>query len=133
VSDAPSRPAVGARGARRWGPLLAWTAAILVVTSWPDPNVPDVRHGDKLVHALIYGVLAFLAWRAAFPSGRWPGAAAALALLAAVAAFGWLDEWHQQFIPGRAQSTADWQADTAGAAIGAAAAYLGRRRAHSLS
>lgn len=134
MSDAPSRPADGAERARRWGPLLAWTTALLVATSWPNPNVPEVRNGDKLVHALIYGVLGFLAWRAAFwPTGRARSARGALALVAALSAFGWADEWHQQFIPGRSQSTADWQADTFGAALGAAAAFLGRRRAHTPS
>ena len=131
MTDAPSRPAAGASRVRRWGPLLAWATLLLVATSWPNPSVPDVQGGDKAVHATLYAVLAFLAARAVL----WPEAArplptaATLALLvAAVSAFGWVDEWHQQFIPGRSRSVADWQADTAGAAIGVVAATLLRRR-----
>jgi VanZ family protein len=133
VSDAPSRPADGAERARRWGPLLAWTTALLVATSWPNPNVPDVQNGDKVVHLAIYGVLAFLAWRAVFWTERAPSTLRALALVVAVSAFGWADEWHQQFIPGRGRSVADWYADTAGGVGGTLAALIGRRRAHSLS
>jgi len=132
VSDAPSRPADGASRARRWGPLLAWTTTLLVATSWPNPNVPDVRDGDKVVHVLIYAVLAFLAVRAFFPARR-PSALALLAIVVGVAAFGWADEWHQQFIPGRAQSVADWYADSTGAVGGTLAALAGRRRAKSFS
>lgn len=83
-----------------------------------------MQGGDKVTHAVLYGVLAFLAQRA----GRRDGLVASIALVAAVSAFGWADEWHQQFIPGRTRSAADWQADTAGAAAGVAASLLLRRR-----
>jgi len=108
---------------------VGWASLLLAATSWPNPSVPDVQGGDKAVHATLYAVLAFLGHRAA----RREGLAASLALVAAVSAFGWADEWHQQFIPGRTRSTADWQADTAGAAAGVAAALLLRRRPLRLS
>ncbi len=100
---------------------------LLVATSWPRPDVPDVPHGDKAVHALLYGVLAFVAWRAWF----WPGVRSvtrthAVVLVAVVSAFGWADEWHQRFIPGRSSDTADWQADSVGALAGAAIAAFMR-------
>jgi len=121
VTDAPSRPGGSASGARRWGPLAVWVTVLLVATSWPSPRLPDVQGGDKVVHALLYGVLAFLAWRAATPPGA-IGSTGRLGrivlVLAAASAFGWADEWHQQFIPGRSRDTADWQADTAGALLG---------------
>jgi VanZ family protein len=124
VTDAPPRPAAGAERARRWGPLAAWASLLLLATSWPNPSVPDVQGGDKVTHTVLYGVLAYLAQRA----GRRNGLVASLALVGAVSAFGWADEWHQQFIPGRTRSVADWQADTAGAAAGVAASLLLRRR-----
>ena len=133
MSDAPGRPADGASRARRWGPLLAWTTILLVATSWPNPNVPDVRDGDKVVHVLIYAVLAFLAVRAWWPAPRRPHPIAVVGLVLGVAAFGWADEWHQQFIPGRGRSTADWYADTVGAVVGTLAALIGRRRVPSFS
>jgi VanZ family protein len=108
---------------------VAWASLLLLATSWPNPHVPDVQGGDKVTHALLYGVLAFLAHRAA----RRDGLAAAFALVIAVSAFGWADEWHQQFIPGRSRSVADWQADTAGGAAGVAAAMLWRRRTPRLT
>ena len=36
----------------------------------------------------------------------------------AIAAFGAVDEWHQQFIPRRSMSLHDWFADSAGALLG---------------
>jgi VanZ family protein len=108
---------------------VAWASLLLLATSWPNPSVPDVRGGDKAVHATLYGVLAFLAHRA----GRRDGLVASLALVGAVSAFGWADEWHQQFIPGRTRSVADWQADTTGAAAGVAASLLLRRRTFRLT
>ena len=95
---------------------------LVLATSWPNPNVPDVRNGDKVVHALLYGILGFLAWRAVAPppdvSPRERMSRIAL-VVAAASAFGWADEWHQQFIPGRSRSAADWQVDTLGAMLGA--------------
>ncbi len=116
------------RGARaRWLPAAAWAATILVATSWPNPDVPAVGGGDKLVHAGLYAGLAWLVARASQAGHR----AASLAwVFAGVAAFGAADEWHQQFIPGRSTSAADWAADLTGAALGtAAAAAAAARRA----
>jgi VanZ family protein len=36
-----------------------------------------------------------------------------------IAAVGALDEWHQDFIPRRSMSFADWIADSSGAIVGA--------------
>ncbi len=115
------------RGARaRWLPAAAWAAVILAATSWPNPDVPAVGGGDKLVHAGMYAGLAWLVARA----GRAGQRAAPLAwVVAGVAAFGAADEWHQQFIPGRSASAADWAADLSGAALGTAAAAAAARRA----
>jgi VanZ family protein len=129
VSDTPSRPAADASRVRRWSPPLAWATALLVATSWPNPQVPDVRGGDKVVHALMYAGLSALAWRAAFPSGRLHARlVGTLAIVGAASAFGWVDEWHQQFIPGRSRDVADWQADTLGAGLGVLGVALTRRR-----
>jgi VanZ family protein len=96
---------------------------LVVLTSWPRPPVPDALRGsDKLVHATLYGVLAYLvadALRAA-PTTPARRAIQVLLTIAIVSAFGWADEWHQQFIPGRSRDTADWLADTVGAVAGAA-------------
>ena len=100
-----------------------WATMLLAATSWPDPHVPAVAHGDKLVHVALYAVLAWLAARADGlarpPRLGW--------IVAAVCTFAALDEWHQQFIPGRSMSTGDWVADSIGGAAGLLAVALLRR------
>jgi len=113
VSPASHRPAA------RWLVAGLWAAAILVATSWPNPHVPDVPSGDKVVHVALYAGLAWLVVRALGPATQ--GTRVALVVVA-VTAFAAADEWHQRFIPGRSTSTADWAADTGGATLGALAA-----------
>ena len=80
----------------------------------------------------MYAGLALCAWRAWSPAaGTAARFGAAFAIVATVSAFGWADEWHQQFIPGRSREAADWAADTAGAALGVATLALLRRRERS--
>jgi VanZ family protein len=74
----------------------------------------------------MYGVLGLLTLRAAAVAQRARGTA--VAALVAVALFGALDEWHQQFIPGRSQDTADWLADTLGGGTGILLAAVRPRR-----
>jgi len=98
----------------RWLPPAAWAALIVLGTSWPNPQVPQVGEGDKVVHAFFYGVLGWLVARAL----RTGAATRLLAAFAALVAFAALDEWHQGFIPGRSASVGDLAADAAGIAIG---------------
>ena len=112
---------------RRWAPAVLWAAVLLAATSIPNPHVPrELRDTDKLVHALLYGVLGWLTVRALRPAHR--GAWRLVVVLAGIVAFGWLDEWHQQFIPGRAQSDADWLADSVGSALAIITASARSRR-----
>lgn len=94
---------------------------MLVATSIPNPPVPSgVARFDKVVHFAMYAVLAgLLLWAT---RGSRPTALAVLATLLVVSAYGALDEWHQQFIPGRTMELGDWLADSFGALLGAAAA-----------
>jgi VanZ family protein len=86
-----------------------------------------VTNADKVGHLAMYGVLGWLTMWAALPQGAWRRAA--LVALVAISSFGALDEWHQQFVPGRSQDRSDWLADTVGAALGITlAAAMGRRR-----
>ncbi len=105
----------------RWGPSLAWGALILTATSLPGAlfrNAPVFPGADKGVHAMMYGILAFLAWRAVSASETKPSFLHAALVLVALAFFAAADEWHQQFVPGRSSEVADWMADMAGAAAG---------------
>lgn len=124
TAPAPDRSSAAGRF-RRWLPAAVWAAGLLTATSWPNPHVPDVPEGDKVVHLVMYAGLAWLVARAIPAAVR--GLRTYLLLLIAVSVFGAVDEWHQMFIPGRSASVSDWLADTTGAAIGALA-VLARRR-----
>ena len=106
--------------APRWLPPLLWAGVIVFATSVPTTLVPRrLAVFDKAIHFGIYAVLAALLTRAvlAGPSRlRW--ALAIVVCVAGVAAFGAVDEWHQQFIPGRSTEFADWVADSTGAVVG---------------
>jgi VanZ family protein len=122
----PSGRSDAAGRARRWWPPTLWATGLLVATSWPNPNVPNVRSGDKVVHMVMY---AGLAWLVARAEPGWVRRAAPLVLVAvAVSALGAVDEWHQQFIPGRSASAGDWLADSAGAVLALLAAALRHRQ-----
>lgn len=101
--------------ARRWLPFACWAALVLTLTSIPNPNVPTIPGGDKVAHAIMYGVLGALA-AYALHGVRRPILVHGMALLG-IALFAALDEWHQRFIPGRSADLADWMADVVGAAL----------------
>ena len=104
--------------ARRWLPPALWAALILVLTSMPAADAPGgIPHLDKAVHFLLYGGQGWLVARAL----RTRRPLSLLGALIGVAAFGALDEWHQQFFA-RDPEMLDWMADTLGASVGIAVA-----------
>ena len=113
---------------RQWGPPVLWAAFILLLTSIPGSDLPHVsflsfHSSDKVVHGTMYGIFAWLATRSLVRSGR-PLRQAVLIVLLGIALFAALDEWHQQFIPGRSMDVFDWLADISGATIGTLAAVM---------
>ncbi len=107
-----------------WLPTLVWIGVIIGVTLTPQggPDIPGIPHVDKLFHAgafFLLGALGFLSLRrtCSWNTGR----VVAVTLLWTVA-FGILDEWLQQFVPGRSQDALDALADAVGAASGTALA-----------
>jgi len=116
---------------RRWLPPVAWAAVIITATSMPSGVVPQgVGSYDKAAHFGMYAIFGYLLTRDGFGvAGRWWSAV--LAVIVA-SGFGAVDEWHQQYIPGRSTELADWHADTLGAIAGAFAyAIFRRRRPHT--
>ena len=106
-----------------WVAVGAYLATIFALSSMSAP-LPALtsRVSDKVLHAVEYGGLGLLLSAALRLSGRSPGRAAALGLLLA-SLYGASDELHQAFVPNRDCSGWDWLADTAGAALGALAAW----------
>jgi VanZ family protein len=103
---------------------------IIFLTSIPNPPIPrELAAGDKLVHFGMYFGFGFLLARAVLQ-----GSSPTFTILSTVVVgviIAALDEWHQQFIPGRSMDIADWRADGAGVALGvviAVAAHLAARR-----
>ena len=111
---------------RRWLPPLAWAGCILIATSIPGAHIPrvNVPNLDKVVHFVFYGVFAWLLLPALH--GR-RGQRIAM-VLAFIAVFAALDEFHQKFIPGRSMDVEDWVADMSGAATALVIAAVARRR-----
>ena len=98
--------------------LAAWVALTLTLTSIPNLNIgPNFPWEDKVAHFGFYGVAGFLfvLWRREIGKG----AAVAVAWAAIFAALlGAVDEFHQQWIPGRSMELLDWVMDFAGGTAG---------------
>jgi VanZ family protein len=108
-----------------WGPVVGYAGLIFYLSaqSHPEEQLPsflleDVN--DKVLHAVEYGILSLLCYRA-FRWAAGPAVARQALVLALVTAsvFGLTDEAHQLFVPFRESSWLDWLADTVGAVIGA--------------
>lgn len=109
---------------RSWWPPAAWAACILVATWIPGARLPHIvlpEGGDKAIHFAFFVVLAYLVQRAVGAQGS---ARAVPYVLLALATFGALDEYVQQFIPGRSMELLDWVADVSGAVVGVVIARL---------
>lgn len=98
-------------------------AVIFVLSSMPVvPGVDRLDVGDKVLHAIGYGVLAALVWRALDRRRSVWWRAGTTVLIAAV--YGLSDEVHQRFVPGRDCDLMDLAADAVGASIVAAVALV---------
>jgi VanZ family protein len=109
------------RLALAWAPAAAYMAIIWIVSSMEQPNFPvslfPLR--DKGVHATEYAVLAFLVAHACVHTfATYPLARVAVVAVMLTCLWGFLDEVHQAFVPGRSSDLLDLVADTIGALIG---------------
>ena len=98
--------------------LAGWVALTLTLTSIPNPEFgPSFPGADKVAHFGVYGVAGFLfvLWRREIGTGA---AAAVLGAAIFAALLGAVDEFHQQWIPGRSMELLDWASDLAGATAG---------------
>ena len=98
-----------------WAPPVLWMGFLFFLSGL------EIRTGlsfvglDKLVHVILYSVLgASFAWSRWRTGSKIPGSI----LVLVGATYGYLDEWHQSFVPGRFQSWGDGFADVTGLIIG---------------
>jgi hypothetical protein len=106
---------------RGWVWPIGLTAAIVVESSQSGVAVPGgIWQSDKIVHFLVFGLLATVTLRALRIES--PRSRAVVAVLLA-SLFGASDELHQFFTPGRSCDIFDWLADTLGAGL-AVSLYL---------
>jgi len=99
--------------------LAGWVLLILILTSVPNPDFgPSFPGSDKVAHFGFYGVSGFLCalWRR---EAGWGSGSSALCAALFVALLGAVDEFHQQWIPGRSMEMLDWVADFSGGTAGA--------------
>jgi len=99
---------------------VGWMALIFFLSSQPVPPIPFASLGaDKLLHTIVYAILAFLLFRSLFLDGvmTWKRV---LLVTALVTLYGVTDEFHQSFVPGRQVSGWDVLADGLGGAIATA-------------
>ncbi len=83
----------------------------LVATHWPRLQLSSEAPSDKVLHAITYGFLTLLVWRATWFARLWQ-LGGAVVLLASV------DEWTQSLPPFfRHTSWNDWTADLVGVAV----------------
>jgi VanZ family protein len=102
-------------------PFLGWALVIFVASSIPSSSFPDssIFEHDKLGHAGIFFVFAYLAERALAHQTRFPVLArySGWWTLSIALAYGVLDEFHQSFVPGRSPDIFDVLADVLGASL----------------
>ena len=103
--------------------------AMFLATHMPLPSgmaKPGIPGVDKLVHTAMYAGLAVLVLAAA-SIGRPVSLGMAVVLLLLIATYAAVDEWTQQFVPGRSSDPRDWVADVIGASLGAILFLVGRK------
>ena len=108
---------------RRFLPPLALMGLIFFLSAQPDLSSGLGEWdtiGRKIVHAVTYGILWFLWWRALGTEN--PAASIAITLLYAAS-----DEWHQSFVEGRHGTPVDVAIDAAGVTIAVLLATRGTR------
>lgn len=92
--------------------------AVWVNSSCPQPlaaNILEIQHSDKLLHFLLYGLIATAIYRMPILHDYFFTGMLIAILLTSL--FGAVDELHQYFVPGRSADYQDWLADTIGAII----------------
>ena len=99
----------------KWAPPVLWMGFLFFLSELQVQNNFWFSGIDKLIHSVLYGILGVcLAWSKLRTGSKIPG----YQLLLVGIVYGYLDEWHQSFVPGRFPSWGDGLADVLGLVIG---------------
>ncbi len=102
-------------------PAIIWAAIIFILSSLTAlPHfMPAIIGFDKLEHMAAFFVLCFLSWRGFFYQLRFPYLKEKALVIAFTFTiiYGYLDELHQLYVPGRLFDYFDLAADVAGAIL----------------
>lgn len=119
-----------------WTAFAAWAAAVWWLSSRSHPTADlhwPWQTPDKVAHGVTYAAGGCLAYAALVrrPEPQFQNGFRVSPFLAAVllcAVWGFTDEIHQGFVPGRSTDPADLAADVVGAALGAGVGTILMRR-----
>lgn len=113
-----------------WLPALSWAAFIFFLSARPANDLPkfDFPALDKIVHFVLFAVLALLLLLALRRSSGIRAWRAAMLAFALAALYGGSDEIHQLFTPSRSSDPMDFVADSAGASLAFVVTRLQRRQ-----
>jgi VanZ family protein len=120
-----------------WLSVVGWAGVIFYLSSMTGHEVEQALPmpiWDKALHFTAFATGAFLIAAALRLSAGWGWRVILPVTLVLVSLYGWSDEWHQQFTPGRsALDVGDWTADSLGGIGGslvccACSAWNARRR-----
>ena len=105
---------------RLYLPAIIYMAGIFLLSCSHGMNLPfiDKPSVDKLYHIVLYAPLGYLIIRAFEQGLRLYGKKLILWGIVITILFGWSDEIHQLFVPGRYYSYWDLLADSIGAVLG---------------
>jgi VanZ family protein len=120
-----------------WVTVVAWAGTIFWLSTKTGTEVERINFmgiWDKAGHFIAFSTGGAVVAAALRFSTCWSCWRIGMVTTVLVSAYGWSDEWHQQFTPGRsAKDIGDWTADTLGGAAGALAIafiYVKRNRSH---
>jgi len=101
-------------------PLIIYWTLLLIGTTLPVPDVPSFGVGDKFIHfGAFFGLTVLLSFTLHYQNKNLLLKKYFLTATLIIATFyGFLDELHQSFIPGRSSEFLDWLADLLGTALG---------------
>lgn len=104
-----------------WLPFILYATLIFYVSSQRLPELPilfQINYIDLVAHFFAYALFAYLAYRAL---SRTPNKVLQKHLLFATLIisilYGFSDEWHQSYVPGRLMSVSDFLFDAFGAIV----------------